>query len=136
VPAAKKQLRVAKHGGPLFALVNPIDYYKMKYTKDDSKNYTFQAPSLTPAGMALEADGVSILEHTAVTAGDFFVFTPKAATIFDRTGTTVRFYDQDQDNAINNLITVVIEKRLALAVYYQTGIIKSTFSAAITDLTS
>lgn len=137
IGAAKKQMRVSKIGGTVIALLAPVDYYNMRYKrKDTTNNYIFQAPSLNPLDNALQADGVRIYEHTAVTAGDFFVFSPRAAQIFDRTGTTVRFYDQDQDNAIKNLITIVIEKRLALALYRPLGIIKGTIAAAITDLTS
>lgn len=136
IGAAKKQLRVAKFGGNLIALINPVDYYNLMYKRKDSAgNYVFQSnQGVTNVGQY--ADGVRIIEHTAVTAGDFFVFSPRAAAIFDRAGTSVRFYDQDQDNAIKNLITIVIEKRLALPIYYPGAIITGTFSTAITDLTS
>jgi HK97 family phage major capsid protein len=134
--AAKKQLRVAKIGGPLVALVSPIDWYAMRYgTKDTTNNYILQGGG-NGIDLGMQIDGIRIIEHTAITAGDFIVFSPRAAQIFDRTGTSVRFFDQDQDNAIKNLITIVIEKRLALAVYRPTAIIDGTFSAAITDLTS
>jgi HK97 family phage major capsid protein len=137
IGAAKKQLRVAKFGGPLYALISPINYYDMRYKrKDTTNNYIFQAPSLNPMGGALQADGVTILEHTAVTAGDFFVFAPRAAQVVDRKGTSVRFFDQDQDNAVKNLVTVVIEKREALPIYFPGSIIRGTFTSAITDLTS
>jgi HK97 family phage major capsid protein len=133
IGAAKKQLRNAKFGGSLIALVNPTDYFDMRWKKDTAANYLFQSnQGVTP----LQIDGVTILEHTAVTAGGFFVFSPRAAQIFDRAGASVRFYDQDQDNAIKNLVTIVIEKRLALPIYYPTAIIRGTFATAITDLTS
>lgn len=137
IGAAKKQIRMSRINGPYVAFVSPINYFDMRYKrKDTTNNYIFQAPSLSPLNVPLQADGVQIVENTNVTAGDFFVFAPTAAQIFDRTGTTVRFYDQDQDNAIKNLITVVIEERLALAVYRPLGIIRGTFATAITDLTS
>lgn len=132
IGAAKKQLRVARYGGPLVALINPTDYFNMTYRKDTTNNYLFQANQGTP----IQRDGVTYIEHTAVAEGGFFVFSPRAAQVFDRAGTSVRFYDQDQDNAIRNLITVVIEKRLTLAIYYPGAIIRGTFATAITDLTS
>jgi HK97 family phage major capsid protein len=135
IGAAKKQLRVSKFGGSLVALISPVDYYNLRYKRKDADgNYIFQSNQGVPLG--INVDGVQIIEHTAVTDGDFFVFSPRAAAIFDRAGTSVRFYDQDQDNAIKNLITIVIEKRLALPIYYPGAIITGTFSAAITDLTS
>jgi HK97 family phage major capsid protein len=118
-------------------LINPVDYYNMRYKrKDTTNNYIFQAPSFIPLNAPLTADGIEIIENNSVTAGTFFVFSRLAAQIFERAGVTVRFYDQDQDNAIKNLVTIVIEERLALAVYRTAGIIKGAFSTAITDLTS
>lgn len=137
IGASKKQIRMSKIQGTLIALLSPVDYFNMRYKrKDTTNNYIFQAPSLNPLDNALQADGVRIYEHTTVVANDFFVFSTRAAAIFDRAGTTVRFYDQDADNATKNLITIVIEKRLALPIYRPLGIIKGTISAAITDLTA
>jgi hypothetical protein len=39
------------------------------------------------------------------------------ATLYDRRSVSVRFFEQNEDDAINNLITVVIEGRLALPIY-------------------
>jgi HK97 family phage major capsid protein len=135
IRAARKQLRVAKVGGPLVGLISPVDWFDMKSKKDTTNNYLFLGGG-NGIDLGMNIDGVQLVEHTAVTAGDFLVFSPKAAMIFDRSGTAVRFFDQDQDNAIKNLVTIVIEERLALAVYRTAGIIKGAFSTAITDLTS
>ncbi len=134
IGAAKKQIRNNKIGGNLVALINPTSYYNMRYgRKDTTNNYLFMGGG-NGINLGLQVDGVQIYEHTAVTEGGFFVFSPQAASIYDRAGTTVRFYDQDQDNAIKNLITIVIEKRLALATYRPLAIVKGTFATAITDL--
>lgn len=135
--AARKQARVAKYN-PSIALVSPIDFFDMVEKKDTTNNYLFHGGGngLDLAGVLTTRTGLRIIEHTAVTAGDFLVFDPSKAAIFDRMGTTVRFYDQDQDNAIKNLITIVIEKRLALPIYQPAAFIKGTFTTAITDLTS
>jgi HK97 family phage major capsid protein len=135
--AAKKQAK-GLFTNPTVAMVNPINFFDMITKKDTTNNYL-----LLGGGNGLEANGVlqtkaglTIVENTNVVAGDFLVMDPRSAAIFDRAGTTVRFYDQDQDNAIKNLITIVIEKRLALPIYRTAGLIKGTFSTAITDLTS
>lgn len=129
--AAKKQGRLAKTN-PSVALVSPTDFFEMLTTKDANNNYLFLG-----GGNGIDVQGVlrakglpTIVEHTSIEDGDFLVFDPRNAAIFDRTGTTVRFYDQDQDNAIKNLITIVIEKRLALPIFRTDGIIKGTFEAA------
>lgn len=134
--AAKKQGRIAKTN-PTVALISPLDMYEMRTTKDSTNNYLFLGGGNgIDVNGNLNVAGLRVIEHTSVVAGDFLVFDPRNAAIFDRAGTTVRFYDQDQDNAIKNLITIVIEKRLALPIYRTDGLIKGTFATAITDLTS
>ena len=135
--AARKQARVAKYN-PNIALVSPVDFYDMIEKKDATNNYLFLGGGngLDVPGVLTMRTGLRVVEHTSVTAGDFLVFDPSKAAIFDRLGTTVRFYDQDQDNAIKNLITIVIEKRLALPIYQPAAFIKGRFDTAITDLTS
>ena len=141
IRAARKQLRNARLGGPLIGLVSPDDFFNMTSQKDTTNNYLFLGggngiPLANPGvpNTGLNIGGVRIEEHTAVTSGDFLVFQPRSASIYDRAGTTVRFFDQDQDNAIKNLITIVIEKRVALAIYRPAGFIKGTFAAGINDL--
>lgn len=130
--AARTQARLLKRR-PTIALVNPGDYYKMESTKDTTGNYLFLGGG-NGINPGRNVGGLTVIDHTEVEPDDFFVIDPRAAQIFDRTGLSVRFYDQDQDNAIKNLITIVIEKRLALAIYYTTGIIYGTFTDAIADL--
>lgn len=141
IRAARTQLRKAKLGGPLVALVSPDSFFNMTSRKDTTENYLFlgggngialQNPNASVTGLVVA--GVRIEEHTAIEGDDFLVFQPRSAAIFDRSGTTVRFYDQDRDNAIRNLITIVIEKRLALPVYRPAGFIEGDFASAITDL--
>lgn len=127
--AGRTQARLLRRR-PTVALVNPADYFRMESTKDSTGNYM-----LLGGGNGIQpgrnVSGLTIIDHTSVEEDDFFIIDPRAAQIFDRTGLSVRFYDQDQDNAIKNLITIVIEKRLALPIYYETGIIFGTFSGAI-----
>ena len=132
--AARTQARLL-HRYPSIALVNPADYYKMESTKDSTGNYMLMGGG-NGINPGRNVSGLTVIDHTAVEADDFFVIDPRAAQIFDRTGLSIRFYDQDQDNAIKNLVTIVVEKRLVLAVYYTTGIIYGQFSTAIAELES
>lgn len=107
--AALTQLRILK-GNANWILLNPADYAQMilsKSTSDD--HYLFGAPGITVPNVW----GVPLLPHTAVTQDKFFVGDFSQVVVAQRAGVSVRFYDQDQDNAIKNLITVVIEERLA-----------------------
>jgi HK97 family phage major capsid protein len=130
--AAAKQMRVAKRT-PSIALVSPTNYYDMISRKDSTGNYILQGGG---NGIQPNIAGIPVVQLNQVAAGDFFVIDRRAAQIFFRSNISVRFYEQDQDNAIKNLVTIVIEERLALPIYFVNGIIKGTFSAGITDLTS
>jgi HK97 family phage major capsid protein len=130
--SAQTQLRIAKRT-PNFAIVNPLDYFLMTSAKDSTNNYILQGGG---NGLVPSLDGVPIYQMNQVVSGDFLVGDSRAAQIFFRSNISVRFYEQDQDNAIKNLVTIVIEERLALPIYYTTGFVKGTFSAGITALTT
>jgi HK97 family phage major capsid protein len=130
--AAQKQMRTLKRT-PSFALVSPTDYFDMVSKKDTTNNYILSGGG---NGLVPSLDGVPIYQLNQIAAGDFIVMDRNSTQIFFRANITTRFYEQDQDNAIKNMVTIVIEERLALPIYYVNGIIKGTFTAGITDLTS
>jgi HK97 family phage major capsid protein len=130
--AADKQMRVLKRT-PTIALVSPVDYFKMISIKDTTNNYVLSGGG---NGLVPTVNGFPIVQMNQIAAGDFLVLDRNAAQIFFRESINIRFYEQDQDNAIKNMVTIVIEERLALPIYYITGIVKGTFATAITDLTS
>lgn len=130
--AARMQMRKAKRV-PSFALVSPLDYYVMTSTKDTTGNYVLLGGG---NGLVPTLDGVPIVEMNQMTDGDFLLGDRRAAEINFRQNVVVRFYDQDRDNAIKNAITIVIEERVALPVYYTNGFVKGTFGAGITALTT
>jgi HK97 family phage major capsid protein len=127
------QMRIAKRN-PTVHLVNPADYYTIVSAKDTTNNYILRGGGngIQP----VDAGGVPIVQMNQIAAGDFITLDSRAAQIFFRSNISVRFYEQDQDNAIKNMVTIVIEERLALAIYFVSGIIKGTFADGITDLTS
>lgn len=131
--ASVKQMRVAKRI-PSVHLVSPTDYYSMISRKDTSGNYILQGGGngIVP----VTAGGVPVVQLNQVATGDFLTLDRRAAQLFFRSNISVRFYEQDQDNAIKNMVTIVIEERLALPIYFTNGLVKGTFTAAITDLTS
>jgi HK97 family phage major capsid protein len=130
--AARLQIKRAKRNAN-FALVSPLDYYMMTSAKDSTGNYILQGGG---NGLIPSLDGVPIIEMNQVVDNDFLVGDRLSAEIDFRSNIQVRFFEQDQDNAIKNLVTIVIEERLALPIYYSTGLVKGTFTAGITDLTS
>lgn len=110
-------------------LMNPADTASMDLLKDTSNNYI-----LPPNLAALRA---LIRETTLIPAGSFLAGDfANAADLYDRKALNVRFYDQDRDNAVRNMITIVIEERLAVANLRPAAFIKGTFAAARTAMTA
>jgi HK97 family phage major capsid protein len=113
---AVKQLRNANFN-PTAAMVSIKRYFDMVQRKDSEGRY------IMPEGVIFGTNrpsvmGIPIIATNAMADDDFLVADfPMLTTLFDREGVNVRFYEQDQDNAIKNLVTVVIEGRLALPTY-------------------
>lgn len=131
--AARKQMRLARRR-PTFYLVSPDDYFMMTSAKDTTNNYILMGGG---NGIIPNLDGVLLVEHTEIADNDFLAGDRRAAEIVFRSNIRINFYEQDRDNAIKNLVTIVIEERLALPIYYENGFVKGTFTGvggAITDL--
>jgi HK97 family phage major capsid protein len=118
---------------PSYYLVSPLDYFLMTSVKDTTNNYMLLGGG---NGLVPTLDGVPVIESTSITDGDFLAMDKLSAELDFRSNISVRFYEQDQDNAIKNMVTIVIEERAALPIYYVSGLVKGTFATAITDLTS
>ena len=112
--------------------MNPLDYAKLLLAKDTTNQYIFGAPNTAiPSVM-----GVSIVSHNSVTSDKFFIGDFSKVKIGVRAGLSVRFFDQDQDDAIKNLVTVIIEERITMAADRADRIIYGDFSDAQTALES
>ena len=97
-------------------------FYDMIRRKDANGNYVF--PDDVVYGTRVPViRGVPIIATNAINAtdgnaNDFLVADfPQLTTLFDRESMQVRFYEQDQDNVIKDLVTVQISGRLALPTY-------------------
>jgi HK97 family phage major capsid protein len=110
-------------------MMNPADVLTLKTEKGSDGNYLGRSPW---DRLPMFCDGVQIIETTAIGSGEFLVgdFT-RGAQIFDRKTASINFFDQDEDNAQKNLITVVIEERLALAVYRPNAFVYGDFASAL-----
>lgn len=114
-------------------MMNPVDWYNLLRAKDTGGNYIL--PDAVRFGVSpAQVDGVPIIRNTAIEAGDFLVANfAQMATLYDRRGVNVRFYDQNEDDAIKNLVTIVIEGRLALPIYLPTAGVYGDFAETITS---
>lgn len=114
-------------------MVHPDDYFNLLLIKDADGMY------LMPDQFRFGAEqpriaGVPLIANTAITTGDFLVGDfSMGAQLFDRQQSSIRFYEQDQDNAIRNVVTVVASERLALAIYRPTAFVYGDFASALAN---
>lgn len=129
--AAWTQLMTLK-GKANYALCNPADYAKMILTKSSATigDYVFGAPNVAIPNIF----GIPLVPHNSITSDKFLLGDFSKATIGQREGVSVRFYDQNEDDAIKNMVTVVIEERLTVVVDRADRIIYGDFSDGRTAL--
>ena len=121
--AAWTQLRNLK-SNTTGVLVHPSDYAAMILTKDTHGMYVFGAPNQSIPNLF----GAPIIPHTAVTSDKYFLGDFTKLVVGQRAGLSVRFYDQNEDDAIKNLVTVVIEERISFAADRADRVIYGDFS--------
>lgn len=108
------QVTLAEYPATGFVL-NPIDWTNIELVKDAAGGYILANPaSLT--GPTLW--GLPVVETQTQAVGKFTTGAWRmAAQIFDRMQAAVTVSSEDRDNFINNLVTILAEERLALAIY-------------------
>lgn len=124
--AAWTQLRNLSVSRLTGILVNPADYAAMILTKTTTGDYPFGAPNVTIPNVL----GVPIYPTTAMTSDKFLIGDFSQVVLAQRAGLSVRFYDQDRDNAVLNLVTIVIEERLAVVARRADRLVYGDFSDA------
>lgn len=129
---AVKQIRNANYM-PSAAMISIERYYDMVRRKDADGQY-IMPPAVIFGSQTPLVQGVPIIASNTLSDDDFLVADfPMLTTLFDRTGVNVRFYDQNEDNAVKNLVTVVIEGRLALPTYLPDAGRYGDFSTALVN---
>lgn len=115
-------------------VLNPIDWATIELTKDTTGQYIIGNPQGT---LQPTLWGLPVVATQAMTAGAFLTGAFRmGAQIFDRMDARVEISTEDSDNFRKNLVTILAEERLALAVYRPEAFIKGTYAAAKTDLAS
>ncbi len=126
---AVQQIAV-KHYRATGILLHPTRLAKMSILKDTQNRYLLDS---IYTGIGPNIGGIPIIENTAIAEDSFLVGDfRRGAQLWDRMSANIRFYDQDQDNAIKNMITIVVEERICNTIYRPNAFVKSTgFDAAI-----
>lgn len=113
-------------------------FYDMIRRKDGEGRYIFPNDVVfgtrTPVVRGVPIIATNAINDTDGDADDFLVADfAQLTTLFDRESMQVRFYEQDQDNVVKDLVTVQISGRLALPTYLPNAGSFGNFTTAITN---
>jgi hypothetical protein len=118
-----------------FALVNPVDYWKMVIEKDKDERY--QNNVIFDSAMStLYVFGIPTVASTAVTAGNLGVGDSSYVMPMQREGISLRFFEEDEKNVQQNLITARVEERILQAVLRNDAFVYGSIATAKTAIAS
>lgn len=107
-------------------VLNPIDWAKIETTKDAGGQYIIGNPQGTamPTLWGLPVVATQAMDQSDFLTGAFRL----GAQVFDRWQARVEIATENEDDFIHNLVTMLCEERLALAVYRPEAFITGTFA--------
>jgi len=109
-------------------ILNPRDWHSIALLKDADGRYIFGGPAAFAAKVMW---GLPVVATKAQAQGTFTVGGfDLASQIWDRMDATIEVSNQDRDNFVKNMLTILCEERLAVTHYRPTAIIKGTFTPA------
>ena len=98
-------------------VVNPADWGHVSMLKNSMGNYIFANP-LDTWGPGNSLWGTKLVMSANQAAGTFLMGAFQGhAQILDREDVHVQIANQNEDDFINNMVTILIEERLALVIY-------------------
>jgi HK97 family phage major capsid protein len=112
-------------------LLSPEQFYALMLTRSTTNEYTL------PGGVAVDLvngqmfiSGVPIFKSTAMSDSKYLVGDwSKGAQLFVRENPIVRFFEEDGTNVRENKITVRVEGRVALPIYYTDAFVTGSLNA-------
>lgn len=114
---------------PSGIVMHPSDWADIELTKTTEGAYLFANPQ---GGVEARLWRLPVVETQAMTIDKFLVGAFKlGAQVFDREDANVMISTEDSDNFRKNLVTILAEERLALAVYRPEAFIKGDFSDSL-----
>ena len=109
-------------------LINPSDWAAIVNTKNSGSAYSLPGSTVVTVDGQLSIAGIPIYKSTAMTVDKFLVGDwSMGAQIMQRNGISVQFFDQDGNNAVENMITVRVEARIAFPIYYAGAFVYGDF---------
>ena len=115
------------------AVLHPADWASIELLKETTGAYLIGNPQ---GALAPTLWSLPIVATQAISQGNFLTGAFRlGAQIFDRWDARVEVSTEDDQNFRKNLVTVLAEERLALAVYRPEAFVKGDFTAAATAAT-
>lgn len=110
---------------PSGIVLHPTDWARIELLKDGENRYLWANPrGMNGPGLW----GLPVVTTQAMDEDEFLVGAFRlGAQIFDREDASVEISTEDQDNFVKNLVTILCEERLALAVYRTTAFVTGDF---------
>lgn len=109
-------------------LVNPSDWAAIMNTKNTNAAYSLPASTVVTTDGSVSIAGIPLYKSTAIAVDKFLVGDyAMGAQIMQHHGISVQFSEQDSDNFTKNMITVRVEARIALPVYYNGAFVYGDF---------
>lgn len=108
-------------------VLNPADFLALMVAKDQNKQYYgggyFSGAYGNGAyGVPTAIWGVPVFTSSSVTAGSALVAAREAVKVWRKGGLDVKVYEQNEDDALYNRVTLLAEERLACAVVDGKGV--------------
>lgn len=127
------QIKKANHR-PNYIVLNPSDVRDMELDRDGSGAY------LLPPFMQMlpGVGGVRVIENNGITAGTYLVGDFTKAKFWMRKGMELKIWEQNEDDAINQLKTVTLYMRGTLVVKDAdvTAFVTDTFTDTLAEITN
>lgn len=110
-------------------IINPADLFTLLTAKDQNGQYYGGGYFVGPYGngavnVPASIWGVSIYTSNEITQGEAIVAAKEAVKVWKKGGLDVRLYEQNEDDALYNRVTLLAEERLATAVVDLKGVVK------------
>lgn len=129
---ASMQVRQASNHPADAVIINPTDYQTLRLSKDGNTQYYGGGAFYGPYGQGGVVQqpgiwGLNTIVTTAIPAGTVLVGSFRlggAVATKQGEGIGLEIHRGDHDDAIHNRVTVVVEERLALVVYYPADFVK------------
>jgi HK97 family phage major capsid protein len=109
-------------------VLNPIDWTNIELQKDTTGQYLIGNPQ---GALAPTLWGRPVIATQAMTVGSFLAGAFQlGAQVFQREDAAVVIATENEDDFVNNLVTILIEERLAMAVYRPEAFVKGSLVVA------